>query len=381
MCQPPMLSCLSSVGVGGEEQIRPKEFRDPLPSLDASHVPYRRAASYVISQLEAKSIALPRVGIVCGSGLSSLSQTLDATSAQVTIPYGDIPGFPASCGVVGHAGELVVGTLHGIGCICFRGRFHSYEGHDMNTVVLPVRVMRALGVRLVVVTNAAGGLKGEYNVGDVAVIRDHIALPLMAGKNPLVGKNDDELGPRFPPTSNLYDSKLQDIVVSVAEELDFGKHLHTDACYAFVSGPNYESKSECNMLRLLGADAVGMSTVPEVLAAHHSGMAVLCLSLITNKVVFDEPGDDAAHANHEEVLEAVKGRGEQMVLLVKEVVRRCGEDYIPKLDDLRPICLETKSRLLGNDRKSRSMKTAALGGVIFAAGALVGMKMSRAAAT
>ena len=154
----------------------------------------------------------------------------------------------------------MVGTLHGIGCICFRGRFHSYEGHDMNTVVLPVKVMRCLGVRLVVVTNAAGGLKGDYNVGDVAVIRDHIALPLMAGKNPLVGKNDDELGPRFPPTSNLYDSKLQDIVVSVAEELDFGKHLHKDGTYAFVSGPNYESKSECNMLRLLGADAVGMST-------------------------------------------------------------------------------------------------------------------------
>jgi len=367
-----MLSCHSSVD---EEQI---QFRDPLPSLDASHVPYRRAAAYVISQLEATSIELPRVGIVCGSGLSSLSKTLDTTSAQVTIPYGDIPGFPASCGVAGHAGELVVGTLHGIGCICFRGRFHSYEGHDMNTVVLPVKVMRCLGVRLVVVTNAAGGLKGEYNVGDVAVIRDHIALPLMAGKNPLVGKNDDELGPRFPPTSNLYDSKLQDIVVRVAEDLDFGKHLHKDGTYAFVSGPQYESKSECNMLRMLGADAVGMSTVPEILAAHHSGMAVLCLSLITNKVVyFDEPGDDAAHANHDEVLEAVKGRGEQIVLLVKEVVRRCGEDYIPGLEHLRPICLETKGRVLGSDRKSRSMKTAALYGVIFAAGAFVGMKMSR----
>lgn len=171
----------------------------------------------------------------------------------------------------------------------------------MNTVVLPVQVMRCLGVRLVLVTNAAGGLKDDYEVGDVAVIRDHIALPLLAGKNPLVGPNDNELGPRFPPTSNLYDVKLQDVVVDVAKELNFEKYLHLDGTYAFVSGPQYESKSECAMLKMLGADAVGMSTVPEILAAHHSGMAVLCLSLITNKVVyFDEADGEAEHANHEE---------------------------------------------------------------------------------
>lgn len=230
----------------------------------------------------------------------------------------------------------------------------------MNTVVLPVQVMRCLGVRLVLVTNAAGGLKADYKVGDVAIIRDHIGLPLLAGKNPLVGPNDDELGPRFPPTSNLYDVALQNIVVDVAKELDFDQYLHLDGTYAFVSGPQYESKSECAMLRMLGADAVGMSTVPEILAAHHSGMAVLCLSLITNKVVyFDEqpPGDDGEvdnkveHANHEEVLAAVKGRGEQMVQLVGEVVKKCGEDYLPKLEELKPICLDTKGRVLGGDTK------------------------------
>jgi len=231
----------------------------------------------------------------------------------------------------------------------------------MNTVVLPVQVMRCLGVRLVLVTNAAGGLKDDYKVGDVAIIRDHIALPLLAGKNPLVGPNDDELGPRFPPTSNLYDVALQRIVVDVAKQLDFDQYLHLDGTYAFVSGPNYESKSECAMLRMLGADAVGMSTVPEILAAHHSGMAVLCLSLITNKVVYfdeqpsgdneDEANNKVEHANHAEVLAAVKGRGEQMVQLVGEIVKKCGEEYLPKLDKLAPICLDTKGRVLGGKKE------------------------------
>ena len=211
----------------------------PPPLLDPSHVPYRLAASYILSQLELHSIQPPKIGIICGSGLSGLSNALDndddgsssSSSRLLTIPYSSIPHFPSHCTVTGHAGELVVGTLHSIPTICFRGRFHSYEGHSMNTVVLPVKVMRCLGVQLVLVTNAAGGLKDDYIVGDVAVIRDHIALPLLAGKNPLVGPNDDELGPRFPPTSNLYDASLQDIVVTVAQSLNFEQHLHLNATF------------------------------------------------------------------------------------------------------------------------------------------------------
>ncbi|KAL7438884.1 hypothetical protein ACHAXH_006062 [Discostella pseudostelligera] len=412
------------------------------PLLDPSHVPYRLAASYILSQLELHSIQPPKIGIICGSGLSNLSNALDndddddfisspssssstgvssSSSShklrkKLTIPYSSIPHFPSHCTVTGHAGELVVGTLHSIPTICFRGRFHSYEGHSMDTVVLPVKVMRCLGVQLVLVTNAAGGLKDNYAVGDVAVIRDHIALPLLAGKNPLVGPNDEELGPRFPPTSNLYDASLQDIVVRVATNLQFQQHLHLNATYAFVSGPQYESKSECAMLRLLGADAVGMSTVPEILAAHHAGMAVLCLSLITNKVVyFDEPiaengkktkksipVNSSSHANHEEVLQAVNSRGEQMVQLVAGVIQKIGEDYLPLMDELNPICLDTKGRVVGGnsanvDKKRLSLMTFCpyhmvkgvlsvpthcliMGGVLLAAGAVLGSRMGTAGA-
>lgn len=320
-------------------------------TLHPTHVPYRLAASYILSTLQEYDVPAPKIGIICGSGLSGLSKALDVDTT-VTIPYGDVPGFP-DVTVAGHAGEMVVGMLHGQSTICFRGRFHSYEGHDMNTVVLPVRTMRCLGVELVVVTNAAGGLRDTFKVGDVAVIRDHIALPLLCGKNPLVGMNDEELGPRFPPTSNLYDAKLQDIVIEASKEVNMTQYMHTDGTYAFVSGPNYESKSECNMLKMLGADAVGMSTVPEILAAHHAGMAVLCLSLITNKVVlYDDPDGKVEHANHEEVLAAVAGRGAQLVELVSEVVKRVGNDYLPKREGLSSICLEVEGRVMDTEKKS-----------------------------
>ena len=412
-------------------KMTPPTTTPPPPLLDPSHVPYRLAASYILSQLELHSIRPPKIGIICGSGLSGLSNALDndddgSGSRLLTIPYSSIPHFPSHCTVTGHAGELVVGTLHSIPTICFRGRFHSYEGHSMNTVVLPVKVMRCLGVQLVLVTNAAGGLKDDYIVGDVAVIRDHIALPLLAGKNPLVGPNDDELGPRFPPTSNLYDASLQDIVVTVAQSLNFEQHLHLNATYAFVSGPQYESKSECAMLRLLGADAVGMSTVPEILAAHHAGMAVLCLSLITNKVVYfdEEPAatsstsDDgrkekgeigvngSIHANHDEVLQAVNSRGEQMVQLVAGVVQKIGKEYLPFMDELQPICLETAGRVVvvgeGGEaecakiEKKRFLTTfcpyhvmkdllsipthcLVMGGVLLATGAVLGTRMGSTA--
>lgn len=323
----------------------------PLPgntsrksSLHPTHKPYRLAASYISRTLKKHNTAAPTIGVICGSGLSGLSAALDASKA-IAIPYSDVPGFPAVT-VAGHAGELIVGSLHGNSVICFRGRFHGYEGHDMSTVALPVRTMRCLGVELVILTNAAGGLHEDYDVGDVAVVRDHIALPLLAGANPLVGPNDEELGPRFPPTSNLYDEKLQSLVVEAADRAGMSPcSVHADGTYAYVSGPNYESKSECRMLKLLGADLVGMSTVPEVVAAHHAGMAVLCLSLVTNKVVlYDDPSGLAEHASHEEVLAAVAGRSAQLVQLVSEVVKRAGGEYLPQRERLPPIRLDFAGR-------------------------------------
>jgi purine-nucleoside phosphorylase len=222
---------------------------------------YRQAAAYLLERLAGsgdESMFHPQIGIICGSGLSELSSCMENT---ISVSYSDIPGFPAHTTVQGHKNSCVLGYLHGVPAICFRGRFHFYEGHDMNTVALPVRTMRAMGVKLVFVTNAAGGLNPNYSVGDIVCIMDHVALPMLSGRNPLVGPNDPDLGPRFPPTSNAYDPKLQSLVLESASRLGLKEKVKKDGVYCFVSGPMYESKAECRFLRSVGGDAVGMSTV------------------------------------------------------------------------------------------------------------------------
>ena len=164
----------------------------------------------------------------------------------LTIKYSDIPNFPQPS-VAGHKGELVFGYLSGVPTVCLRGRFHSYEGHHQSMCALPVRVMRCLGCKLVIITNAAGGLNPSYSVGDVAVIMDHLALPNMSHQNPLIGHNDDEMGPRFPPMSNAYNEGLQEVVLNVAKKLNFD-WVRRDGTYCFVSGPMYESKAESRFL-------------------------------------------------------------------------------------------------------------------------------------
>lgn len=293
------------------------------------------ASSFLLSQLKENGFPRPKIGIICGSGLSELSKTLES---PIVVQYKSIPGFPPSTGVQGHKGEVVFGYMWNgtVPAMCFRGRFHSYEGHDMNTVALPARVMRCLGVKLMIVTNAAGGIHPEYNVGDIVCVQDYFALPMLAGKNPLVGHNDDALGPRFPPTSNIFDPSLQNIVVKAAQERQMDDFLRTHGTYCFVSGPMYESRAECRFLRSIGGDCVGMSTIPEILAAHHSGMKVICLSLVTNKVVVT--GDEGPPASHGEVLEAVEKRSEQMQGLVTEIVHWLKEggvlDSMPDLSDI-----------------------------------------------
>lgn len=307
--------------------------------MDPSFIPYRRAAKYLKARLANDDRESPEIGIICGSGLSGLSHSM---TEHMSIKYGDIPGFPAQCSVPGHKGELVFGNLSGdIPTVCLRGRFHSYEGHDMGTVALPVRVMRCLGVKFLIVTNAAGGLDATYNVGDVVSIMDHFALPMLAGKNPLIGPNDDELGPRFPPSSNTYDQKNQAVFLEAAVNLGFENFVRKDGLYCFVSGPMYESKAECNFFSSINGSAVGMSTVPETITAHHCGMKVMCLSLITNKVI--RKGDEGPAASHEEVLEAVEKRAEQMQDLVKEIVNILRKNgTLSRMKELPPVDLDTK---------------------------------------
>jgi len=316
-----------------------------------NHDEYRAAARYLSERVTVP----PQVGVVCGSGLSGLSKAM--TDTQV-FAFSDIPGFP-QLHVKGHVGELVFGLLAGVRTVCMRGRFHFYEGHSMDKVVLGVRTMRCLGVKAVVVTNAAGGLNPDFNIGDVMCIMDHFALPLLSGSHPLLGPNDAALGPRFIPMSNAYTKENQAVVVRAAEALKFD-FVRPSGCYGIVSGPTYEAPTEAKWLRSIGCDSVGMSTIPELVAAHHSGMKCIGLSLITNKVLL--PGDTGTAPSHAEVLEVAEQRAEQMQALVKEIVNQWKPE-LEKMDDLPKIDLsspvQAKKQAKAMKKAGKAAKTAA----------------------
>mmetsp|Transcript_1182 Transcript_1182/g.1543 ORF Transcript_1182/g.1543 Transcript_1182/m.1543 type:complete len:347 (-) Transcript_1182:129-1169(-) len=337
--------------------------------MHESFIPYRLASDYLSNLLKENDLPFPVVGVICGSGLSGLSKTLEGKT--LTVPYSKIPGFPSKTTVQGHAGELVFGMLSGVPAICFRGRFHVYEGHDTKTTVLPVNVMRCLDVRVVIITNAAGGLNPDYNVGDVIAISDHLAIPNLAGNSSLVGPNDDELGPRFPSTSDAYPGNLRQVAVKAAKALDVS-FLRSHGTYAFVVGPMYESKAECRFLRNLGADAVGMSTIPEVVVAHHCHMQVLCLSLITNKAVID--GDEGqAVANHAEVLGVATKRAGELQTLVQKVVEIMKEEVLPKLAPSRKISLIVPPPTTKDAKMDAKTSLGAILPTVIAACTLVGL--------
>lgn len=257
----------------------------------------------------------PKVAIICGSGLGGLADLLDD---KTVFSYKDIPHFPIST-VPGHAGQLVFGRLQGRECVCMQGRFHFYEGYDIQMVTYPVRVFFLLGVQTLIVTNAAGGVNSSYNVGDVMLIKDHINMPGFAGQNPLCGHNDDRFGVRFPCMSDAYDRDLRALAKQTAEELDCDSFLQ-EGVYCMLAGPTYETIAECRVLQTLGADAVGMSTVPEVVVARHCGLRVLGLSLITNKVVTDYESKEKA--NHEEVLRTTQHRTQDLQNLVSHLITK-----------------------------------------------------------
>jgi purine-nucleoside phosphorylase len=237
----------------------------------------------------------PVVGIILGSGLNALAESVQDA---VYIPYSDLPNFPVST-VHGHVGRFVIGQLEGKPVLVMQGRIHFYEGYSMGQITLPVRVMQRLGVTPLIVTNAAGGVHPDFIPGDVMLITDHINLVGMAGLNPLMGPNLDEIGPRFPDMSQPYDRAYFDLARKVAR--DNGITLR-EGVYVGLSGPSFESPADLRFLRLAGADAVGMSTVPEVIVARHGNMRVLGLSGISNKANLD----GSTVTTHEEVIEAGK---------------------------------------------------------------------------
>lgn len=225
----------------------------------------------------------PKVGIILGTGLGGLAEDIAVTTR---IPYGDIPGFPLST-VESHAGQLLFGTLGGKQVVAMQGRFHRYEGYDLAQVTFPVRVMRSLGVETLIVSNACGGMHPLWAPGDLMLIADHINL---LGDNPLMGHNDESLGPRFPDMSMPYDKNLRELARQIAIQL--GITLR-EGVYVAVAGPNLETRAEYRMLRVMGADVVGMSTVPEVIVANHGGMRVVGISIITDMCLPDalEPAE------------------------------------------------------------------------------------------
>lgn len=276
--------------------------------MSFSRTDYEQAVATIRSRTDVQ----PQVGLVLGSGLGGLADILEDA---VRIPYADIPGWPQST-VHGHSGTLVIGRLEGKTVFAQQGRAHFYEGYTMQQVTFPVRVMYGMGIQTIILTNAAGGLNPTYHVGDVMLLQDHINLPGMVGQNPLMGHNDDRVGPRFLGMTQTYDRDLRRLARQVAGENDIPLH---EGVYIGLSGPAFETPAEVRMLRVWGGDAVGMSTVHEVLVARHAGMRALAFSGITNQAV-DTPDSDAI-TNHEEVLEAGKILVPRLTTLIRGILR------------------------------------------------------------
>jgi purine-nucleoside phosphorylase len=266
------------------------------------------AAQYITH----RSGAAPKVGLILGSGLASLAAEL---TQPTVIPYSEIPHFAVST-VEGHPGELVLGRLEGRSLAVMRGRVHYYEGYTMQQVTFPIRVMWALGVKVLIITNAAGGLNPAFRAGDVMLITDHIGLVNMVGLNPLHGPNDAQIGPRFPDMTQVYDPALRELAQQAAADLAIPLQ---QGVYLMQAGPCFETPAELRLVRLMGADAVGMSTVPEATVARHAGIRVLGFSGISNLVNM-EPSD--VEVTHEEVLQAGKALVAKLTPLLKEILRR-----------------------------------------------------------
>lgn len=249
----------------------------------------------------------PEIGVILGSGLGNFSREIDI---ELEIPYTDIPHFPVST-VKGHQGKLIFGSMEGKRIVAMAGRFHYYEGYSPDEVVFPVRVMKFLGIRLLMISNAAGGVNPSYGVGDLMIIRDHISF---ATPNPLIGRNVDELGPRFPDMSEPYRKCYIKLARDAAREAGIPVH---EGVYFGVTGPTFETRAEYMMIHHMGGDAVGMSTVQESIAANHMGLPVFAMSVITDIGI----REDDNVITHEEVLEAARAAEPKLTALFRGVIR------------------------------------------------------------
>ncbi|WP_025026157.1 purine-nucleoside phosphorylase [Caldalkalibacillus mannanilyticus] len=261
-----------------------------------------------VASIQEKTTVQPKIGLILGSGLGDLANEIQNPTI---IPYGEITHFPVST-VEGHAGQLVIGELNGQTVVAMQGRFHFYEGYPMQEVVFPVYVMKQLGIELLLVTNACGGMNPAFAPGDLMIITDHINF---TGTNPLIGPNYGELGPRFPDMSQAYTPSLVSFVEETAKQLDINVQK---GVYVGVSGPTYMTPAELTMLANLGADAVGMSTVPEVIIASHTGLKVIGISCITDMAI----GAELEPLTHEQVVEVANRTRPKFISLVKEIVAK-----------------------------------------------------------
>ncbi|MBX3064084.1 MAG: purine-nucleoside phosphorylase [Anaerolineae bacterium] len=280
-----------------------------MPTPQFSRRDFQRAADVILSKTEHR----PKVALILGTGLGSVADSVEDASI---IETSELPNWPVSQ-VHGHKNRLVIGTLEGQSVLVQQGRAHFYEGWEMADVTFNVRVMQMLGIQTLIVTNASGGLNKAMKAGDLMLITDHINFPGMAGNNPLRGPNDDSLGTRFPDVTVAYDPAYGKIAREVAAKEGFTLHEGT---YVYLSGPNFESPAEIRMLRLIGGDAVGMSTVPEVLVARHAGIRVLGLSGVANGT--NETNTPGTELTHEDVLDAIANKcAPKLIAIVRGVLR------------------------------------------------------------
>jgi len=271
--------------------------------------------------LMSKTRFRPKIAIICGSGLAGLADLLKDSDV---IEYSDIPNFPQST-VPGHKSRMIFGQLEDVQVMLMQGRFHAYEGYPLQLCGMPIRVMKLCGITNLIVTNAAGGLHSNFRVGDIMIINDHINLPGLAGQHPLKGPNDHRFGGRFFALNNCYDKEFRKLAWTIAKDVSKTSNItFHEGTYAMLGGPNFETVAELKMLKTCGVDAVGMSTIPEVLVASHCGLRTFSFSLITNECVIEGETGNAPY--HEEVIEAAKQRENDLRTFVSKVVLKMGQE-------------------------------------------------------